>query len=266
MKRIPPLLLCALLLLTGCADKVTATGIIPSPTSWQEQYDLGLRFLSDGNYKEAIIHFTAAIRIDPKQADAYRKAAEAYGATGDIEEARAILQQGITATGDTSLQSLLDALPAESDDTPSPGSTEAPGTDGVPISVDASQITGTLSISDFTYTYEHGGKMTTYNDGAVGGIHLDYTVNGPANVRDILIAAWDEQEFTLDEIDETVTRMVGIWRNEITSFPPHTPPFSGSGSGPVDPEERGTTQYYLLIGLDGSGNAAGYAVVPVTVP
>ena len=137
MKRILPLL-CALLLLTGCADKVTATGIIPGPTSWQEQYDLGLRFLSDGNYKEAVIHFTAAIRIDPKQADAYRKAAEAYGATGDIEEARAILQQGITATGDASLQSLLDALPTEEDQNPSAN----------PPSVSSEGVQLTLSLTD----------------------------------------------------------------------------------------------------------------------
>lgn len=29
--------------------------------TWQEQYDLGLRYLSEGNYEEAIIAFTAAI-------------------------------------------------------------------------------------------------------------------------------------------------------------------------------------------------------------
>ena len=30
---------------------------------WQEQYDLGVRYLSEGNYEEAIIAFTAAIEL-----------------------------------------------------------------------------------------------------------------------------------------------------------------------------------------------------------
>ena len=38
---------------------------------WQEQYDLGLRYLSEGNYEEAVIAFTAAIDIDAKGAFAY---------------------------------------------------------------------------------------------------------------------------------------------------------------------------------------------------
>lgn len=62
-------LLCVILLLTACG----ANG----PT-WQEQYDLGVRYLSEGNYKEAIIAFTAAIEIDPKQAPAYVGRADAY--------------------------------------------------------------------------------------------------------------------------------------------------------------------------------------------
>ena len=44
---------------------------------WQEQYDLGVRYLSEGNYEEAVIAFTAAIEIDPNQVDAYRRLADA---------------------------------------------------------------------------------------------------------------------------------------------------------------------------------------------
>ena len=46
--------------------------------AWQEQYDLGVRYLSEGNYEEAIIAFTAAIDIDPKQPDAYLGLADVY--------------------------------------------------------------------------------------------------------------------------------------------------------------------------------------------
>ena len=54
-----------------------------SVSSWQEQYDLGIRFLSEGNYEEAIIAFTAAIEIDPRRAEAYVGRGDAYIRNGD---------------------------------------------------------------------------------------------------------------------------------------------------------------------------------------
>ena len=38
---------------------------------WQEQYDLGQQYLLEESYEEAIVAFTAAIEIEPNQADAY---------------------------------------------------------------------------------------------------------------------------------------------------------------------------------------------------
>ena len=71
---------------------------------WQEQYDLGVRYLSEGNYEEAIIAFTAAIEIEPKRAEAYRGLADAYIGMGDYEMADATLQEGYEITGDETLQ------------------------------------------------------------------------------------------------------------------------------------------------------------------
>lgn len=68
-------------------------------STWQDQYDLGMLYLSEGNYEEAIIAFTAAIEIDPKRPEAYEKAAEAYEALGDMDSAWAVLEQGVQATG-----------------------------------------------------------------------------------------------------------------------------------------------------------------------
>lgn len=62
-------LLLALLLLTACGTH-TAT--------WKEQYDLGVRCLSEGRYREAVIAFTAAIGIEPKRASAYVSRGDAY--------------------------------------------------------------------------------------------------------------------------------------------------------------------------------------------
>jgi len=77
-------LLCAMLIcLAACGQK--------APT-WQEQYDLGVRYLSEGNYEEAIIAFTAAIDIDPKQAPAYVGRGDAYIGSGETEENLAAAQ------------------------------------------------------------------------------------------------------------------------------------------------------------------------------
>lgn len=56
--------------LSGCADK------------WQTQYDLGVKYLSEGNYEEAVIAFTAAIEIDEKKPEAYISLAEVSGSGG----------------------------------------------------------------------------------------------------------------------------------------------------------------------------------------
>lgn len=70
-----------------------------APT-WQEQYDLGVRYLSEGNYEEAIIAFAAAIEIDPKQPDSYIGLADAYIGTGDYDMAIETIAQGREACGD----------------------------------------------------------------------------------------------------------------------------------------------------------------------
>ena len=95
MKRITALLLTALLLLSlaACGGK----------GSWQEQYDLGMRYLNEGNYQEAVIAFEAAIKIDPKRPEAYLGAAEAYTGLGDADSARKILEKGYAETNDSTL-------------------------------------------------------------------------------------------------------------------------------------------------------------------
>lgn len=89
MKRFRFLWLMTLVLfLPACiAAQPKGQGDKPSQGSaWQEQYDLGVRYLSEGNYQEAIIAFTAAIEIDPKQAPAYVGRGDAYVLSGETEE------------------------------------------------------------------------------------------------------------------------------------------------------------------------------------
>ena len=60
-----------------------------------EQIRLGIQFLSQGNYKEALLAFTAAIEIDPKNGEAYDGRARTYlgmaEGAADFEEYRSYL-------------------------------------------------------------------------------------------------------------------------------------------------------------------------------
>lgn len=88
-------------------------GVLEPQDPWQEQYDLGIRFLNEGNYEEAVLSFLAAIDIDPKRTPAYTGAAEAYVALGDYEAAIEILEAGIENTGDEDLEEELEELKEE---------------------------------------------------------------------------------------------------------------------------------------------------------
>ena len=56
--------------LCACSGGVSA--------KWQEQYDLGMKYLLDAEYEEAVLAFTAAIEIEPKLPDAYIGRGDAY--------------------------------------------------------------------------------------------------------------------------------------------------------------------------------------------
>ena len=81
MKRLTGTVLAVVMTLMFCACGQTET----TPT-WQEQYDLGLKYLNEGNYQEAILAFTAAIEIDPKQAVIYSGRGQAYVLSGETQE------------------------------------------------------------------------------------------------------------------------------------------------------------------------------------
>lgn len=80
------------LIMSGALILLLSVACAANVSTWQEQYDLGLRYLSEGNYEEAIIAFTAAIEIDSKQALAYVGRGDAYILSGETEENLAAAQ------------------------------------------------------------------------------------------------------------------------------------------------------------------------------
>lgn len=114
-KRLTALLLALVLALSAvaCSKEEVKT--------YQSQLDLGIRFLSDGNYEEAILAFQSAIEIEPRNAEAYLSLADVYLAMGDADSAVAILTDALAVVDDvTEVQSMIALLSAEPDVEPEP--------------------------------------------------------------------------------------------------------------------------------------------------
>ena len=75
MKKVISVMLVLLLLITGCGGNYDA------------KYEEGLKYLNEGNYEQAIVCFTEAIKIDSKQYPAYVGRGQAYLYSNQPEEA-----------------------------------------------------------------------------------------------------------------------------------------------------------------------------------
>ena len=184
--------------LCGCAQKA------PEGPTWQEQYDLGVKYLSEGNYEEAIIAFNAAIEIDPKRPEAYIGLADAYTAQGDLDKAAEILNQALEAVGENEA---LSAALAES--------SAASGDPGIPMEPGEVVRTKRQDLNDGMYQIweydasDHVVLLTRYNaDGSVYFVH-DYFYDAQGNNVAASITYPDgegslRREFTFDLSGRTI--------------------------------------------------------------
>lgn len=99
--------------------------------AWQEQYALGMQYLSEGGYEAAAAAFAAAVDIDPKQPGAYTRLADVRLEMGDREAAMEALEEGYARTKSSDIAAFLAALRAELADD---GGAGAPA-DGTPAGV-----------------------------------------------------------------------------------------------------------------------------------
>ena len=202
MKRAVTFLLALILTLSlaACGEK--------APT-WQEQYDLGQKYLTEGNYEEAILAFTAAIEIDPKRPEAYLSLADAYEASGDPDAARKTLEDGLAATNDPDIQARLDEL-SNGDSGDNSAAAIAAATE--------------LQISDFSYHYEPGGLM----EGEAGTLPVSYTVTGPANVAEARIGVELYSAPSEEDLIEAIQDMESLWQSDLAEadFHPTSLPFT----------------------------------------
>ena len=92
MKRIKLIFILALvgILLIGCKSKGVRV---------QEQLDLGSKYMAELDYESAIVALNKAIKIDPKNVDAYKMLAEVYEKSGRLDDARATLEKVLDLDG-----------------------------------------------------------------------------------------------------------------------------------------------------------------------
>ncbi len=99
MKKTASLLLIAALL-AGCASR-----------SFSQCYESGLQAYNSGNYETAIEDLTEAVKKDAnRNPDVILLLADSYIRSGNTEQARTVLQEGIEATGSTQLKNRLASL------------------------------------------------------------------------------------------------------------------------------------------------------------
>ena len=86
MKKIKIFFILALvgILLAGCKGKEARV---------QKQLDLGSKYMAELDYESAIVALNKAIKIDPKNVDAYTMLAEVYEKSGRLDEARTTLEK-----------------------------------------------------------------------------------------------------------------------------------------------------------------------------
>lgn len=201
---------CALLTVLALYLTLSLCACGASNSTWQEQYDLGVRYLSEGNYEEAIIAFTAVIEINPKnvdaflgrasayigsgeteenlaaaladyqsvlelddtRADAYLGMADVYIRQGDYEKAQRILEQGFEKTGDQSISAKLEEIKAGT-------ITDSSGKTRRKSGYDA---TGTLAWYH-TYSYDTQGRQSSVSSfdasgSQTGHVDIQHDSNG----------------------------------------------------------------------------------------
>ena len=169
MKKTTALFIALALVLGLCACSATAT--------WQEQYDLGVRYLSEGNYWEAIIAFNAAIEIDLKRADAYIGLSDAYEAQGNTEQARQVLADALAVVANPDMiQNRLGGLGESA--VPAPTPTPAPEPTPEPTPVAAVIASGQCG-ENLTWTLEENGTLTISGTGAMTNYDYDSSAHVP---------------------------------------------------------------------------------------
>ncbi len=146
-----------------------ARGSMDSTSVLNEKLELGQKYLVELDYSNAVLEFTDAIKIDPKNPDAYIGLAEAYIGTGDTEKAIEALERGYEETGDERIKQMLDELTGDSE----AEETEVSETEEVTLPAET-----TTEAETTVTTEENNGEASDDDVIPMESIYIPYKVNG----------------------------------------------------------------------------------------
>jgi len=217
-----------------------ACGEKQNTSSWQEQYDLGMRYLSEGNYEEAIIAFETAINIESKHPEIYIGLAQSYLGLGDMETAEEVLLEGIDALGaNNEFTELLDEIHQKQNENKT-------SQFDVPYKI---VVQDNLDLADINLVFSY--PSTFERADAVGDFMFEYTVNGPKEV------SWDgvfvAGNLQIKNREEASSKIHDSWNVLHRDFP------YMSGSGSFLEDWAFDHPYYVTIGaIDSSKKLVGF--------
>lgn len=176
--------------------------------AWQEQYALGMQYLSEGGYEAAAAAFAAAVDIDPKQPGAYTRLADARLEMGDREAAMEALEEGYARTKSSDIAAFLAALRAELADD---GGAGAPA-DGTPAGVLLELGAGTPTPAPAAGTPAAGDVTSAPASAPTGSAATSAPASGPSALEGHNLEQLDMTTFSLRE-SETITVRGVLQRN-----------------------------------------------------
>ena len=202
--------------------------------AWQEQYALGMQYLSEGGYEAAAAAFAAAVDIDPKQPGAYTRLADARLEMGDREAAMEALEEGYARTKSSDIAAFLAALRAElADDggagapadgtpagvllelgagTPTPAPAAGTPAAGDVTSAPASATTGSAATSAPASAPTAGDVTSAPASAPTGSAATSAPASGPSTLEGHNLEQLDMTTFSLRE-SETITVRGVVQRN-----------------------------------------------------
>ena len=185
--------------------------------AWQEQYALGMQYLSEGGYEAAAAAFAAAVDIDPKQPGAYTRLADARLEMGDREAAMEALEEGYARTKSSDIAAFLAALRAElADDggagTPTPAPAAGTPTGSAATSVPASATTNSAATSAPASVTTNSAATSAPASATTNSAATSAPASGPSALEGHNLEQLDMTTFSLRE-SETITVRGVVQRN-----------------------------------------------------
>jgi len=221
MKKFFLLFFAAMLIITGCSK---------GTSDWDEQYSMGLRYLSEGKYEDAIIPFSAAIQIDPKRIESYIGLTDALIGTKDFDSVKSVLQQALNSLESTEeIQKKLLELENISQETAHPSYERLKNGNSIHYEYNDEWQLTRRSVFDANGQNILSETRNYHSDGAIESIRIQetyydtegnllkeikYTTSGPESLSDQFVFSI-YTDFSSSTIDFTDVNFYGLPYNEL---------------------------------------------------